>query len=393
MLESFLFLFFAISTLLLVYILDKSDSKVAFYISSPFFLFLSFFPLYFNADLGDKWLLFDDFTLTYTSWVWLIIIILNYFFAFLISMQFKSTAANYSSEFLLKNYSPQKIDIFFYLFCILSLTAFFINFSRVGFSISELFIDPRQYEKIFGMFWYINYFYFLHVPALILFVIKVYIKNVSKIEFFLALVIFLSTFFHGIKYTVFDAIFFPLLFYICLVGFNKVKIKFVILCTFFIVFFSIFSFNVRGGYGDFDPLIIFTYILPNYYNLFYSLELKPFPMVFPYNALLGFLPETDLESFLLGGFILNPKYNMSTGLKELIEVFSVFCVLGFYVPSLIYLKKYKRNSILHIFMATYILFCFLMMFYSYYFGTKFKYIYFLIIFIIIDYFSKRRLRD
>lgn len=393
MFESILFLLLSLSILLIAFILDESDNKVAFYVSSPFFLFLSFFPIYFNAGLGDKWLVLDSFGLNASSWTWLIIIMINYFLVFLISPLFKKSTAKHSPILFLKKYDMRKLDLFFYLFSFLSLIAFIVNFNRVGFSVSELFINPRKYEKTFGMFWYINYLYFLHVPALIILAIKVHMKNVCSVDLFLSLLVFICTFFHGIKYTVFDAIFFPLLFYICLVGFNKVRIKFLFLCAFFVVFFSIFSFYVRGGYGDFDPLIIFTYILPNYYNLFYSLELKPFPMVLPHNALLGFLPETDLESFLLGGFILNPKYNMSTGLKELIEVFSIFCILGFYLPALVYLKKYKRNSILHIFVATYVLFCFLMMFYSYYFGTKFKYIYFLIIFIIIDFFSKRKISD
>ncbi|APE07065.1 hypothetical protein BM528_15845 [Alteromonas sp. RW2A1] len=388
--ENVLYLLFTLSAVSLSFLLDKSDNKVAFYVSSPFFIFLAFFPLHFNTGLGNNWFYFDEFKFTWISWTWLLIISASYPAAFLVSSIVKNNSLDFRTPHISSLYDTRKISSFFYLLSMLSLVGLFINFSHVGFSVSLLFESPREYERKFGMQWYINYLYFLHVPALILLVIKKHIGSLKRIDILLGVTVFFGSFLHGIKYTVFDAIFFPLLFYVCLVGFDKVRFKFLTLCVFFIIFFSFFSYFVRGGHEDFDPFVIFTYVLPNYYNLFYSLELQPVPIVFPYNAIFGFLPETDFENFLVGGFLLNPKYNMSTGLKELIEVFSLYCVLGFYVPSLIYLKVYKRNSLLHIFLATYILFCFLMMFYSYYFGTKFKYIYFLIVFVFIDLFSKRR---
>jgi hypothetical protein len=382
MLESKLYFFFAICCLILTVRLDKSEGKVLSVMAMPTFAALSIFPIYAYSKESLNIQQFDHYVMTNISWFWLIVIMLSLPLAFSLSF-FKI-----KKEAHLYTYSRMRLDRAFYICSILSILGFFINLNNVNFDISLLFTSPRLYEKSFGRYWVINYLYFLHIPALILYVYRKSNFFHRRIDKFIVIILLSSSFFHGIKYTVFDALFFPFLFFIVIKGFSELRPYFIAIVSIFILFFSLFSYFVRGGGEEFDLLAVRNYILPNYLNLFYAIEKNTLPLKLPYHVMLGFLPPVSIEEPLVGGFVLNNKYNMSTGFKQLIELFNVFGIFIFYGFVVFAYKILNRKSIFQSFILALFLFSLLMMFYSYYIGTKFKYIYLLFVIFIIDFYCK-----
>lgn len=377
---------------------DRSEGKVLFFFSCPFVIFLSLFPLHFELGLGQSagWIKLDSFELSSRSWFWLILIVSSYTLSFLICLVLKPSSGD-ASSFQCRTYSLKKIRYYFYILGSLSILACLINFSRVGFSFGLLFSAPRLYEETFGMYWFINYVYFLHIPSLILFSILVYQKRFNKADVFFSFLVFLGAFFHGIKYTVFDAIFFPLIFYIGLVGFSTIKHQFFKAILLFLTFFALFSGYVRGSNDNVDFLSFLNYLIPNYYNLFYALEINPLPISLPLDSFMSFA-SVPLSNYLeaerlIGGFVLNDKYNMMTGSGKLIESLSIFGFIFYYIISNVTVLKIKGRYIFSVFVKTYFLFAYLMFFYSYYIGTKSKYIYLIIVMLCLDFILRKNFKS
>lgn len=383
--ESTLFFIFSIICLYLAYRFDTSEGKFYFIVSSPTFIFLSIFPAYTHTLEFQELLVLENYTMGYKTWFWAVVLVISYPVAFLFS-NVNVKLINYRPYY----YAPQKLNTLFYTFSLLSCTALIVNLSNVNFNVNLLFTQPRAYEELFGKYWFVNYIYFLHIPALVLFVCKTRAGLFYKKDALIVLFLIFGSTLHGIKYTVFDLVFFPLIFYVVVGGFKRVRIYFYVSVIFFILFFAAFSYFVRGNYGEFDLFAIKKYILPNYLNLFYALEKDSIPFSFPYKAVLGFIPSFPIESNLEGGFLLNEKYNMSTGFKVLIETMSIFGALVFYSITLTLLKCLNRANIFQAFVMALILFSFLMMFYSYYIGSKFKYIFLIIVFYCIERYCRRK---
>lgn len=394
MIEAWIYLVLCICSLAVAYWADASDGKVLFFFSAPFIFFLGIFPAHFVAGIGAEngWLQHASYSLTWKSWLWLTIILLSYPLAFILTRYIVESRGLPVGQpqlqpNVINSYSSSRVTAFFYILCALALSAFLLNFQRVDFSATMMLTNPRKYELLFGQYWYINYLYFLHVPALILYALKIHLKSNRFIDHFLAILLVVISAFHGIKYTVFDALFFPLTFYIALVGFKKIRKLFYFAVAFFLSFFTLFSYFIRGAKNteSLDLALAFlNYLIPNYYNLFYLLEINPFPITLPLDIFFNHLSGIFSEYRFSGGFILNDKYNMITGAANVIASLSIFGFVIFYALFNVIYISIKRSSLTMLYLKSYILISYLMFFYSYYIGSKYKYIYFFLVFILLD---------
>jgi hypothetical protein len=397
--EALLYFVLAIACLAVAFWADASEGKVLFIFSAPFIFFLGVFPLHFYAGIGieEGWLALATYQLSWKSWFWLSIIIFSYPIAFLLNRYIIESrelpiGVSQLSHTVIDSYSSHRIGLMFYALSLISIFAFILNFQRVGFSAGMMFASPRKYEALFGQYWYINYLYFLHVPALILYSLRIYLKNNRFFDHGIAIILVLISAFHGIKYTVFDAVFFPIAFYIGLVGFKKIRKLFYAAILLFLGFFTLFSYFVRGADGEgIDVALAFlNYLIPNYYNLFYVLEFNPFPMTSPVELFFAYASGPLSDNTLNPGFILNYKYNMLTGSATLIGAMSVFGFVIFYALFNTVFIAIRNSSLTLLYVKAYILISYLMFFYSYYIGSKYKYIYFLLVFFALDLLLRER---
>lgn len=292
------------------------------------------------------------------------------------------------------NYDTDKMAKIYYYFAFFSITAFTINLMRVILNggLGMIFINPREYEATFGANFLINYLYFLNVPALCLYL---YLRNLNvKLKFgiIINIVLVIISFFHGIKFTIFDTILYPTIFYYLLRKNSSIK-PIAIVFSILISIFILFSIFVRGGTDKSPLLSVASYIFPNYYNLAYNIEQSP--VQFGQITSL-FLPDkipnpTDEIAFgnPVSGFALNESYNMYTSLITLFYAFNYFGPLFYLVIFIIqyyyYLKK--NQSILSLFISTYFYFCLIFSFYFYAY-TKFKNVYYVLVFILIHHICK-----
>ncbi|EJC6792491.1 oligosaccharide repeat unit polymerase [Vibrio parahaemolyticus] len=378
---------------IVTYKFDITDDKVL-----TFFSFPSIFILYYSlCNFYDyqNYIHYNLFYISYKSYLTVIILLISYVLGFFVpyALKVKSRVGNKENSYY--GYSIKKLNLCILITFIISLLALLANLSNVGFNLSALFEDARDYEKSFGDNWLINYMYFLHVPSMILIVFKTTLVNKVRVfDVFLFIMLLFFSLFHGIKFTVFDALFFPLCYYIALKGFSRTaKFYFLSIILIFVAFFASFSFFVRGGGGDFNLLAILDYLVPNYVNLFYSIEKSELLFAYPFDLYIGGLTSfinlpRELPQVL---FLVNDKYNMITGFVYIVAgYFYVFSFLFF--TSMIYLYIYfsKKRTLSSVFICGYILFSILMMCYAYYFGTKYKYIYFVLVLYVIDVFCRTR---
>lgn len=373
------------------YKFDVSENKVLFIFSFPSFLIAAFYPIHYDYGLGNVFMVNSVSNFTDISWFWVLVIITSYPLSFMVSSFFLSKIKrNNTSKFLISSINMSKVSILFYAFSFISILALIINLSHVYNSFYLLFAGSREYEKLFGKYWFVNYLYFLHIPAIILFCLKKEFNKLRFVDFIILIVLVIGSTLHGIKYTFFDCIFIPLLFYIVIKGFNKLKIPFVILTLSFILFSSFYTLFVRGIGEDADYLYFLKYVIPNYYNLFYTLENNPFPQGLPTNLIFSFFDFGLDQSLLPSGFLLNDQYNMSTGFRYLINSFSIFGVLIYYSLMSFLFNYISSSNIIKVYVKSFILFTYLMMFYSYYIGTKPKYIYLGVIVVFLFYVTKNK---
>ncbi len=290
-----------------------------------------------------------------------------------------------------KGYKNNRLVFFFYFFSFLSHFGAIINLSHVDFSFELMFKSPREYEMIFGASTFSNYLYFTNIIALI---IGIYLTNLN-INFKFNKLLFISlvfiSFFHGVKFTVFDSVLFPTIFYFYL---KKGKVSLIlptIIFGFLIIFYWAFSSFVRGA--ALNPLEqVFSYILPNYYNLAYSIQ----EVAFQWDGWSIFtpdkLPSFFSEIYIVGpsGFILNDMYNMQTAYMAYFKFGWYFGPFLFLLPVVILRRLLIEKgfiSIVNILIITYIDYCLIFVFFFHAF-TKTKYLYLLCLMLIIHKISK-----
>lgn len=266
--------------------------------------------------------------------------------------------------------------------------AFAVNFSNVNFSVALLFLNPRGYEEIFGQSSLINYIYFLNIPALCL---SIYLRRQDLKPTYantVDTVLVLMSAFHGIKFTVFDTLLLPALFYFHCSGNPKRAMRFLGLTLLVLLaFYLAFSLGVRGVSDDGTSMLgaFLNYILPNYYNFAYAIQQQPIQFD-PLSFLLpDKVPNPFSEILWSGdyGFLLNDRFNMSTAYSVIYGALPPLSWL-FFIPVLVRLRqqvvcvKQRRQTLQWIFLAAYIDFC-LFFFWYFYAFNKTKYVYYVIV--------------
>jgi oligosaccharide repeat unit polymerase len=286
-------------------------------------------------------------------------------------------------------YDLNKLKKVFYLLTTLSLLAFCYNMIHVfrTLSLGAMILNPRLYEKVFGSSTLINYLYFLNIPALCLSTYLTF-KNVKiKYKLLLNILLIAVSFFHGIKFTIFDTILLPALFlfiYKKQFSFKPIFIITIALISVYLLFNSLVRGNIQG-YSSIDQVL--SYVTPNFYNFFYSIEKTPEQFSFISNLLLpDKFPKLFSELTYEGtsGFVLNEKYNMQTILSDFYFAFSIFApflFLPFLMAALYFYRLANKNLLFH-FITVFFIYCLLFSFFFYAF-TKTKYLYFIFIFFVI----------
>ncbi len=222
------------------------------------------------------------------------------------------------------------------------LVGFFVNLSHVNFSISQLFLSPRAYELSFGSNTLTNYMYFLGPLAICNVIYRRYIHEKKK-KFDIAIIIFcvIASVFHGIKFTIFDSLLIPTFFFALLEPKKSTR------CFLFVVGFTAILFVLYGSFvrGGADMLV--SYYVPNFLNAAHILD----GVDYPYTGLRAILPGNafsflSLDNLNEGGFIFNPRYNMSTGLPTTIGfIFPVgtLALAFIYFYILLQVSKVKKS--------------------------------------------------
>lgn len=386
---------FFIAVVLLFY-LDKTQKKIFFLPILPFLFFYSIsFVLQDNKQLSEKIFIFDKprleieaYLLYYISVIALIsaVLIVNYLSCLSGKVKYYTCEYNY-----------KRLIYIYYICSFFSLLGCIINIYRVisSSSLSLLFVDPRGYEELFGASSVINYLYFLNVPALCISVFCA-LKNVKvRFSVILNFLLVVISFFHGIKFTIFDTIMYPAILFYMLRKSNSLKPMFFMGAS-LVTVFMLFSVFVRGGQAN-NPIVSFlSYIIPNYYNLAYNVETAPFQ--FGDISLLYwpdkfFNPSSIIRTGgnLNGQFVLNDSYNMYT---SLVSLFAALNFLGPFFYIVIFIIQYyfytRRNvTFFNAFMSSYFFFCMLFSFYFYAY-TKFKNVYLIGVLLLIDLLCRKR---
>ncbi|PKM86542.1 MAG: hypothetical protein CVU87_11840 [Firmicutes bacterium HGW-Firmicutes-12] len=372
-------------TELVLYRLDKYSNKMVFV--SFTILLVPFYSviIFFDTRIIQSYLVFDTFELDLLSYMIFVVLLLGVNISALFMNTVKIKKARYESE-----YSTQFISFSFYVTAVLSILAFLVNYIRVlsiG-GIEVLFINPRLYELTFGANSVINYIYFLNVPSLIFLLLKKRYGYIKKIDLLIALVLVLISIFHGIKFTIFDTVIIPALFSILSLNkSNKINLsKYFKLFTPMIGVFLVFNQFVRGSSGKLTEAFL-GYILPSYVNLLYSVSIEPvsfnFVLKLFWPSLIQY-PLTDISIMNPVGFMLNPKYNMPTGILIMYETFNYLGLI--FIPLILmliskFLMKNRHKNIVYMFTNTMFHYCLLFLFWSWSF-TKIKYIYYVVFFIL-----------
>jgi hypothetical protein len=288
--------------------------------------------------------------------------------------------------------SIRRATIIYYALSSVATIAFINNLSNVNFDIGLLFLNPRMYEEIFGQSTGVNYLYFLNVPALC---ISIYLRQQLGRPYaagFVDAILISMSFFHGIKFTVFDTLLLPALFFFHCSRHPR-RSLFVLGSTLIVLlgFYLAFSIGVRGFSEDEGPLFsaILNYILPNYYNLAYGIQVQPIQFD-PVSILMpDKVPNPFLPLLFPGeyGFNLNDRFNMATAYANIYAILPPFSWL-FFAPLLVRFRYHlirlkRRSQKLHwVFVAAYIDFCIFFVWYFYAFN-KTKYVYYLIVMFVV----------
>lgn len=357
--------------------------------NKPLILFL-FTPLFFyflaydlrDSDFSKKLFIFVN-NLNYENYLF-------YGFAIFVSVLIIIIYDNFNRKSINNptvNYNLEKLIRLYYILAFISLFATIVNLSHVNFSFSLLLVSPREYELLFGKSTFSNYLYFLNIPSLCIYIYVTQTRNIRiKYSTIINTLLVLISLFHGVKFTFFDTILIPLLFYnyISTRGLDFKKIAIILL--FLSLFYYLFSTYIRGGESGFVNQLL-SYILPNYYNLAYSIEKEPLQ----WDGLNSLMPDkfptffTYFYKYGPEGFVLNEKYNMQTAYisyYRLAWMFGPFIFLG--VISLLRrnLLNNSNKNLLEVFLLSLIDYCLLFTFFFNAF-IKTKYIFYIIIIFII----------
>lgn len=382
---------FGIIFSILYWIFDPTTKKI---FAVPLIIFVLFYSISFdvidNPEIKQNVFEYFKLKLTIRSYLFYFITLISFLIS-LVLLGKRSYYFNYREQ----HYNLSRLKWLYYIFAALSLLGFFINISRVIGNMGLIFLAPRMYEEQFGANPIINYLYFLNVPAICLSIYLSFKKCSVRFSRIINVLLIVISFFHGIKFTIFDTLFIPAIFYYLL--YDRVPMKKIIIVFLSgIVVFFIFSLFVRGATEERSPAITFIcYIIPNYYNLEYCIE--------TYTCNFGdfmslITPEkvpsvtSDLSNIEVPSdrFIFNPAYNMMTSLFNIYNTFNIlgplFYIIIFQVQFWAY--KNRNKSLIVLFLTTYMTYCLLFSFYFYPY-IKLKNVYYLVVFVLIEIFCAK----
>lgn len=391
---------FSLFCWLFVYI-DNSRRKIISLSSLPLLIFMtmSFFSLKDAPSYMFSYRSFSSYSIEYYYT----------YFIFLISFIFAILISRFIIVKLCKKTQKEKdienikfLKKVFYTSSILCLCAFSFNINNaIDLLLSGGYI--RNYEEEFGSSSIINYFYFLHVISI---PVYYYIRYVKKEHIRFGTLIFilvaLTPFFHGIKFTVFDA-FFPTIVIYYLLN-EKLRVKFFLyFFTIALVFLYLFFTYARGTSYDVTWYqAIINYIIPNYYNLGYTIKHFGYSGMFDYGFQLFYPPKLPIPESInniitsTSGFLLNYRYNMYTAIQAFYRVFGVFSGVGYLffiiLISISYVFAFNYNKFRYYFIFAVLVTCNFLSFY-YWMLFKLKYIWLIVFVMLISFIFRLRLNS
>ncbi|MDB4073607.1 oligosaccharide repeat unit polymerase [Ascidiaceihabitans sp.] len=381
---------------LIVWKLDPTKAKIFSFVCLPSHFILIF--TLFNFEYVANTVSGANFTLTHKAYISTFFVEIGLIVS-LVIFNFLSKKQMISKEKreleLNVIYSKKRLDVAILLCFVVSSVALLINLNRVGFNISLMLISARSYEATFGASWVVNYMYFLHIVTIFLLIIKKKIElRLSALCYIVGFISIAMSFLHGIKFTIFDAIFFPFFFYISLNGLSRMTKKVgLFLIVLFILIFALFSFLVRGGGDEINLLGFLNYISPNYINMFYLVERSEFFFAWPFDGFLELATKKlpIIRELPAVGFHLNDSYNMITGFPFLLGYFSYVGVFFYYLVCIVLIKIAENSTkLISHFVSAYVMFSLFMFLYAYYLGTKPKYIYLFLVMLVANFILKSK---
>jgi hypothetical protein len=385
MTSSLIFIFF----LILLYLLKNR-----------LLIFLLFYPIFFyfltfdirHSDIVNNFLVYHKIESFSNYLFYGISILITLILIVLIDYRILNFLKNIKTTEIV--YNNSRLKFLFYLMSFISLLGTSINLTHINFSFELLFINPREYELLYGSSTFVNYMCFLSPLIICIFLYLRQKKIKLPYSNILILLLLVGSLLHGVKFTVFDTVLIPFIFYYYL---NKTKVSYklpIILFLFLLIFYLLFSTFIRGGDGmsPFDQVL--SYVIPNYINLAYSLNLQNFQ----WDGLSILTPDKlpgILDQFYIiteDGFVLNEGYNMLTGYINYFRFAWFFGPLLFLLP-VVFLRRYLINvasyNILNLFYISIIDYCLLFVFFFHAF-VKTKYWYLVFIISLIHFFSKKK---
>lgn len=344
----FIFLFFFILTIYL----DMSYRKIISLSLMPLIFLMSISFL--SIDSANQYLFLYQAKPSLTS---------NYYFLFILTCIFFLLSILLSNIIIGKDTYQLKVGLIksrifevqilkrlFYFTFVISFLAFLYNFNALlEFRSANMQFDARDYESAFGSVSVINYFYFFHVITIFCFtLLKLKYHTTPKFGMLFCFVMIFSALFHGVKFTVFDALVPSLVLYYLYA--EKIKMRFVFMVLgFFILFLWIFFSFIRGASDEISWYeAILNYIIPNYYNLMHIIQNHGMVSDFGYS--LWYPPKLPVPDdihkniLLTEGFQLNFRYNMYTALNAGYRSFGIFAGIIIMFAAVLTAFFYKQLS-------------------------------------------------
>lgn len=383
---------FSLVSLALTFFLVSKKSNVAIYI-----ILYGFGFVVFSFALDGVVFGFWDYMYVYNR-VDVSLSIIYYWLVFVLSyIVFFNFLSNKTGSFLIANSIPGFLRFQAYIFSFLSLASAAYNTYSAG-DIGLLFSNPRAWELAFGRSAILNYFYFMHLVALVLFGILAGLRIARVTDFIFIIALLASSLLHGIKFTIVHAFLFFVFSFMIARG-EKITFQSYVLGAFLIgILLLFFTYSRGGGIDGF-----FGYIVSASVNSMYIINNKEFYEISSISVLnpLSFMPIERFQDRILNegyvrsplvGFFLNDKYNLQHAITKVGYAFGVVFVFYSFVFSCLinYLRRspiyeYHKVFLLVMIMSSVLLFftgfdfyktklwfCLIVSFFSYYFFSFFN---------------------
>lgn len=284
-----------------------------------------------------------------------------------------------------------KLRRFAYALFLLSVLAAVINLNRAG-DLTILFSNPRSWEASFGQYVLLNYMYFLHLPALVVFAALIGKGYGVRSDWFIVFILLSLTVLHGIKFTILHGFLF-FLFALYLARNERFsKFFYIGLLVLFLLLLSFFIFIRGGGLEGFAGYIISASVNSMYnINNFALYEIGTINSLIPINIdlpeklyyrLQGLFPP--MKEGLPDSFILNDSFNQQSA----ITIIGFGFGFGFIVASALlatfinYLRKGNGVEVHNLFLLVLVMVTILFMFTGWgFFKTKLWFGFFILLFI------------